>query len=147
MWPSLKPSQRVALAGVINPQSATTVKATGWVDVSQYENLLAVVNVGSISAGGTVDAKLRQAQDNTGTGVKDVAGFAITQLTQAGGNSNEQAMINLNAASLDTNNGFTFVELTITPGTAAAVIAGELWGFDPKIDPPTQPTAVVQTVG
>ena len=147
MWASLKPSQRIALAGVINPQSATTVQTTGWVDASQYENLLAVINVGTISSTGTVDAKLQQASDSSGTGAKNITGAAITQLTQAGGSSNKQALINLKADQLDANNGFTFVQLSITPATAAALIAGELWGHDPKLTPSAQPAAVVQTVG
>lgn len=146
MWPSLKPSQRVALAAVLSPQSATTAQTSAWVDASKYENLLAVVGAGAITATGLVDAKLRQAQDATGTGAKDITGAAITEWTAAA-NANNQAMINLNAGGLDTNNGYTFVALVITPSVAAALIYGEIWGFDAKLDAPAQPAAVVQTVG
>lgn len=131
MWPSLKPTQRVAIVGAINPQSATAVQVTPWIDASQFCNFLAKVGVGAISATGTVDAKIQQAQDAAGTGVKDVIGKAITQLTQAAGNGNQQALINLKGGDLDHMNGFTFFRLAITPAVAAALIYGEVEGFDP----------------
>ncbi len=148
MWPSLKPSQRAIVAGSINPQSATTVKTTGWIDVAQFANLLAVISVGVISSTGTVDAKLQQATDNSGTGAKDITGKSITQLTQAGSNSNTQALINLKNDELDANGGFRYVQLSVTPATAAALISANVLGFDPSYGPAdTQAAAsVVQIV-
>ncbi len=138
MWPSLKPSQRVQVAGVIPPQSAETTLTTGWVNAANWENFLAAINVGAISAGGTVNAQLNQATTNTGTGSKvvtNVAGddLAIAPMTQAAPNSDELALINCNAADLDTNNGFTWIELEITITGAAALVSAELLGFDPKV--------------
>jgi len=140
--PLLKPSDRVAVLGIIGSQSATTVQGTGWIPVNLYENLLAIVNVGVISSTGTVDAKIQQATSSAGAGAKDVTGKAITQLTQAGSGSNKQALINFSVSDLDHANGFTYVQLSITPATAAALISGLLLGFDGKY-----PVANVTTVG
>lgn len=147
MLPNLKPTQRVALLTTVDPQSATTVQRTGWIDASGFSNLLAVLSLGTISATGTVDAKLEQATDNSGTGAKDVAGKAITQMTQAGGSSNKQALINCKSTDLDFANGFKFVRFSITPATAAALIAAGLYGLDARYEPAAQSANVAQVVG
>jgi hypothetical protein len=135
MWPSLRPTQRLNIAAVINPQSATTVQTSGWVAVNQYNNFLATIIVGAISSTGTVDAKLQQATDSSGTGAKDITGKAITQLTQAGSKSNTQVNINLKQDELDAQNGFNYIQLSITPATAAALITGIVFGVDPVYGP------------
>ena len=136
MWPSLRPSQRASLLAAIPSQSASAVQSSGWVDASLFEWLVATINVGTISASGTVNAKLQQATSSGGAGAKDVANSAITALTQAGSNSNEEAWIEVKADQLDGEHGFRYVQLSITPAVAAAVIGGELYGFDPKIAQP-----------
>lgn len=130
--PLLKPSSRVAELGHIDPQSATTAKGTAWVDISLYENLEAKGAVGAIASTGTVDAKLQQATSDAGAGAKDVTGKAITQLTEAGTDSNKQFLINATASDFDHANGFRYCRLLMTPATAAALIYGELRGFDCK---------------
>jgi hypothetical protein len=132
MWPSLKPTQRVALLGNIPPQSATTVQTSGWINVADFENLLFVISIGAMISTGLVDATIQQATSSGGAGAKALGTpISITEATYAA-NPDTEMLINLNAASLDTNNGFTFVELSITPSVEAALIAGEVWGFDPK---------------
>ena len=128
----LKPSQRAGIVGVIDPQSASSAKSTGWIDASQFHNFLAIIMVGALGASGTVDAKLEQATDNSGTGAKDVTDKAITQLTKAGSDDNKQVEIDLKQEDLDFDNDFQFFRLTITPATAASLIAGSVQGFDPR---------------
>jgi hypothetical protein len=129
---NMKPSQRASLVGAIDPQSATTAKTSGWIDATVFHNYLAVIAAGAISASGTVDAKFQQATDGSGTGAKDVTGKAITQLTQAASGSSKQALINLKQEDLDIANGFKFVQLSVTPATAAALIMAGVFGFDPR---------------
>ena len=71
-------------------QAAGTV-TTGWISVANHHGLLAIVQTGVLGTGATVDAKLQQAQDASGTGAKDLTGKAITQLTQAASGSAKQA--------------------------------------------------------
>jgi hypothetical protein len=143
--PLMRPSDRVAVVAVLNPLSATTVQSTGWFNMSLYENALAILDLGVIATNGTVDAKFQQATDSNGTGVKDITGKSVTQLTQAGTNSNNQALINLSAPDMDTNGGFNWARLTITPATAAALIQAIVLGFDAKF-PVVHPATVVQVV-
>ncbi len=128
---NLKPSQRVGVVGAINPQSATTVQVSGWLDATAFHNFLGVIDTGAITATGLVDAKFQQATSNVGAGAKDVTGKAIVQLTAAA-NSNQQALINLKQEDLDINNGFKWIQLSITPSVAAALIAGNVLGVDPR---------------
>lgn len=131
MLPNFKPSERVAIAGVINPQSASAAQSTGWVDATKFHNIMAAVFAGDIGNGANVNAKLEQATSAGGAGAKDVPALAIAQLTNSGGDDNKQTLINVRQTDLDFNNGFTFVRLTITP-SAASLIAGALLGLDPR---------------
>jgi hypothetical protein len=91
-----------------------------------------VVQNGVLGASATVDAKLQQATDNSGTGVKDVTGKAITQFLKATPDDGKQALINLKQEDLDFANGFKWFRLSITPATAACLIAGAVLGMDPR---------------
>src|ERR1043165_3283297 len=129
--PNVRPSDKIALLGAINPQSSATTVTTGWIDASQYYNFLALIDTGVLGTSATVDAKLQQATNSSGTGVKDVTGKAITQLVKAS-NDNNQAQINLKSEELDINNGFNYFRLSITVGTAASLVAGQVFGVDPR---------------
>lgn len=129
---NLKPSHRVGVVGAINPQSATTVQTSAWIDATTFHNYLALIALGAITATGLVNAKLQQATDNAGTGAKDVTGKAIAQMSAAAPNSNQQALINLKQEDLDIANGFKFFQLSITPSVAAALIEATIVGLDPR---------------
>lgn len=148
MWPSLKPSQREAIVGVISPQSATTVQTSAWVPVAQFQNFEALVQIGAITGSGTVDAKIQQATDSSGTSAKDITGKAITQVVGSA-NSNVQVRINVKQDDLDVNNAFTYIRLSITPAVAAALIGGLLQGVDTRYGPADGYAAAsqVQVVG
>ena len=132
MFPNAKPSELISILATIDPvsQGVGTV-LTAYVPVKNHHTFLALVDVGVFGASATVDAKLRQAQDASGTGVKDITGKAITQLLAAGGN-NRQVELNMKTADLDTENGFAFICLSVTVGTAATLISAALFGTNPR---------------
>lgn len=130
-----KPSDRVGVLGAIDPQSATTAKSSGWVSAKLFQSFLITVMAGAFATNATLDAKLEQAQDSSGTSPKDVTGKAITQMTDAGSDDNKQALINLRADELDLDNGYTHFRVTVTPATAAVLIAAGVIGFDPRYAP------------
>jgi hypothetical protein len=132
MQVNLKPSQRAAIVGVIDAQSATTAKTSAWIDATTFHNFMAIITAGAIASTGTLDAKIQQATDNAGTGAKDVSGKAITQMTNAGPDSNKQAVINLKQEDLDFANGFKFFQVSMTPAVAASLISATVLGFDPR---------------
>lgn len=144
--PNIKPSGQVALAAVLNPisQGAATV-TSGWVSMATYDAILALLQTGVMGASGTIDAKLQQAQDGSGTGAKDITGKAITQLVAS--NDNNQVMLNCRSDELDVANNFTHVRLSVTVGTAASLISAVLLGFYPRYAPQAQAATVVQVVG
>ena len=115
-------SEELSILATFDPisQAAATV-TTGWVSVANFHAFLAVVQTGVMGASATLDAKVQQAQDNTGTGVKDVSGKSIAQIVKASGD-NKQALINFKPEDLDNTNGFAYVRLSLTVGTAASVI-------------------------
>ncbi len=130
------PSERAALLATIDPDAlAAGAHNSDWFDMSKFGTAMALVKVGQLGASATVDAKLEQAQDGSGTGAKDITGKAITQLTQAGGDDDKQAIINLRAEELDVNNGFTHGRLVITVATATSDADGSVLGFDPSYAP------------
>lgn len=147
MYPNIKPSDRAVLLTVIDPQSATTAKSTGWVSLGLFESMLAVIAVGVLGSSTTVDAKLEQATTAAGAGAKDITGKGITQLTQAGTDDSKQVLINVKAADLDVANSFAFVRLTVTPATSTALLFGAIFGMDPKYAPATDATTVDEVVG
>lgn len=133
---ALLASDRVAVVGVIDPDVLTAATHTsGWVAAKDFHSFMAVVQAGTLGASATVDAKLEQATDGSGTGAKDITGKAITQLTQAGTDSDKQAVINLDADELDVTNDFTHFRLSITVATASCDGAGIIFGLDPRYGP------------
>jgi hypothetical protein len=140
---NLKPSDQVSLIAKIDPvsQAAGTV-TTGWVSAADYVAFLAIVGVGAMTSGSTVDAKIQQAQDLSGTGAKDLTGAAITQLTKAGSDDNKVAEINFRADRLDINNGFTAVRVSVTVATAASLLYAQLFGIGAYTEPPTALAAI-----
>ena len=135
MFPNAKPSELVAVLDTIDPvsQAAGTV-TTGWIKADKFLTFMALVNTGTLGASATVDAKLQQAQDSSGTGAKDVTGKSITQIVKASGD-NKQAIINLRGSELDTNGGFSYFRLSLTVGTAASLIAANVLGMNGRFLP------------
>lgn len=135
MGVNLRPSDRAAVVGVIDPDAqGTGTVTTGWVSIAQFGSLMAVIMAGTLGTSATLDAKLEQATSSAGAGAKDVTGKAITQLVKAS-NDDDQAVINCGQQDLDVDNGFAFVRLSMTVGTATSDVAGLLLGLDPAYGP------------
>jgi hypothetical protein len=115
--------------------------------VANHHGLLSLVQTGVLGTSATVDAKLQQAVDATGTSAKDISGKAITQIVKATGD-NKQALINVKPEELDTVNGFGFVRLSLTVGVAVSQTAAQILGVNPRELPANagNQAAVVQIV-
>ncbi len=136
MFPNAKGSERLAVLASIDPSNqAAGVAASAWIALNTHHTLLAMIETGAMANGSTVDAKLQQSTDAAGTGAKDIAGKAITQLAQAVNGANRQALINLRPDELDVNGGFTYVRVVVTVASAAAQTAAQLLGVDPRFAP------------
>ncbi len=146
MYLNMKPSEMLAVLGTIDPvsQAAGTV-TTGWLDQAVYLSVMAVIQTGVLGASATVDAKLQQATDSSGTGAKDITGKAITQIVKASGD-NKQAIINMKEADLDTEGGFRYVRLSITVGVAASLVGAAVYGAMPRYAAVSNQAATVQVI-
>lgn len=137
MFTNKKISEGIAQLTNIAPVSQGVGAVTSaWVDVKNAHAIMAIINTGVLGASATVDAKIQQATAVGGTGAKDVTGKAITQIVKATGDG-KQAIINFRPQDLDTNGGFHFVQLSITVGTAASLVSGEIMAgtrYEPASD-------------
>lgn len=134
----LRPSDRAAIVGVVDPDALTaTTHSTGWIDASKFERFMAIAMYGDLGEGAEFDAKLEQATDSSGSGAKDITGKAITQVSAdvTPQPADDQAIILLRADELDTENDFTHFRLTITVAAATSDGAGLVLGFDPRYAP------------
>lgn len=141
---NVKPSAIATLLERFPPisQGAATV-TTGWVDMSNYEALLAIIVTGVLGASATLDAKLEQATSSGGAGAKNVANSLITQLVKAS-NDNNEVMISCQDEDLDSAGGFRWVRLSITVGTAASLMSAVLLGFGARFQPAAHKATMVQ---
>ena len=148
MFPNAKGSELFSVLATIDPASqAVGTVTTGWISAGNHHSLLALVQSGVLGTGTTLDSKLQQATDASGTGAKDVTGKAITQIVKATGD-NKQALINLRPDDLDITNGYAFVRLSLTVAVAASLTAAQLLGFNPRFAPgdASNQAAVAQVV-
>ena len=148
MFPNAKGSELLSVLATIDPASqAAGAASTGWVPVANYFGFLALVQTGVLGTSGTVDAKLQQALDSSGTGAKDISGKAITQIVKATGD-NKQVLVNVKPEELDTVNGFGFMRVTVTVGVAASITSAQLLGVNPRYAPADvgNQAAVVQVI-
>ena len=122
MFPNAKGSELFSVLATIDPASqAVGTVTTGWISAGNHHTLLALVQSGVLGTGATLDAKLQQATDASGTGAKDVTGKALNQIVKATGD-NKQALINLRPDDLDVTNGYAYVRLSLTVAVAAMTL-------------------------
>ena len=106
---------------------AAAVYQSAWFNMQIHHRFVYVLQVGVIAAAGTVNLILQEAQDATGTGAAAIAGKAITQLTQAGGDGNDVVMIELRTEEMTP--GFDFVRAVLTVAGNTAFTAGLGYGI------------------
>lgn len=128
-----QPSEKAAVTGAIDPQSANnTTKATDYVDMRKFQEALFIALVGAIDS--TIDVKLQKAKDSSGTGLQDISGKAATQLADTA--DNKQVMLNLKAEEMTINSGYTHARMLMTLGNGTAqLVAGVALGMCPRHGP------------
>lgn len=129
-------SEYAAVIGVIDPDANTAAAYdSDEIDMSKFDNIQAIVLAGALGSSATLDFKLQSATTSGGS-FSDITGKAITQLTQAGSDSDKQAVINLRAEEL--TEGHRYVKAVMTVGTAtsdsAAIVLGQCARHAPASD-------------
>lgn len=141
-------STRFRLMAVIDPDvTVASTVTTGFLAAEEFANFMAVIMAGTLGTDATINAKLEQATDSGGSGVKDITGKAITELIETGADdSDKQAIINLRPDELDTANDFTHFRLSVTVAVATSDMAALVFGTDARYVPETDSTTVDEIV-
>jgi len=110
---------------------------TSYVSLATYHRAAIVIHTGVMASGSTLDAVVYQAVDTAGSGTPKVLTTtkAITQLTQAGSDSNKDVVIEVRTEELDVAGGFDCIALQYTVGTAATLLSIEIYGLVPRFAP------------
>lgn len=113
--------------------------------LAHHQRGIAIVVIGDMAAGSTVDYALWQATDAAGANAKLVPGKAITQLTQVGDDEGAVCVIELRTEELDVDNRFSFLGgvLTIGGGNVDLALLGFAGGSN---QPPVPLTAWTEIV-
>jgi hypothetical protein len=124
-------SQGLSIAAVVSPQTLNNSNANSGngIDMSKFRRAIAVVLVGSVTAGGSLTAKL-QAATTSGGSFSDVANSTITAITA----STKEASIEIRDDEMPA--GTQFLRVVLTEGgsqnvVCAAVLLGGEGDFKP----------------
>lgn len=145
-----RPTDLIAVVANIDPDAnAAGTVTSGWVSAADFNSLMAIVQAGDLGASATLDFKLEQATDGSGSGAKDITGKAITQLTKAGSDDNKQAVIEVCGEDLDVDNDFTHVRMSLTVGTATSDAGAVMLGIGARYGPASDSDAstVAEIIG
>lgn len=121
-----RPSEVLAVVSTIDPAATTTERLGDWVDMGAWESAMFTLLIGDAAADSTVDFKLQQATDASGTGVKDLV-LATQRAVHATANDGKVIIIECRAEELDMANSFRFVRPRII-GAAATGFLGAVLG-------------------
>lgn len=128
-----------ALLATYNADSqgvGTVVSA--YVDMETYHRAVLLLNVGDMGALATLNVQLLQATSAAGAGAKTIADKAatgtksITQLTQAGGDGNDNLGVELQTEELDVDGGFNFIAVQVVVAVAAVEMGWVLLGTNSR---------------
>ena len=119
----------------IPADSETTEVNSAWVTLANHHRAVILVSVGDMAASSTLDIDIEEATDSGGTGVKTITGKSITQLTQAGTDSNKVVIIELQSEELDADNDFDHFRVEVTPAVGAVEFAVFVLGFNTRFAP------------
>lgn len=127
-------NERCAVVGTIDPDAYSAgTELTDPIDMSKFDKVLFIVMAGTLATNNTTDFKIT-ASETSGGSYEDLDGHAITQLTEAGSDSDKQALIEVKAIDVLTA-GKRYIKGSLTVATAAADAAVVALGFDPNYGP------------
>lgn len=131
-----KASERFGIVGVINPDAnAAGTLLTGAIDMSRWGRIVAIVQSGDLGTNGTLDFSFTQAPTSGGSYIAISPAKAITQLTEAGTDSNKEVVLELRADEL--TEGYRYVKGSFVTATATGDSSAVVLGFDPRFTPVT----------
>lgn len=130
----IRADQAVAVVACSDPDAYTTGDVTDdIIDMKDFEQVMFIVQAGDLGSSATLDFQVYQSTAaNMGSPVV-ISGAAITQLTQAGTDSNKQAIVVVKQSDLTA--GYRYIRGTLTVGTATSDAGMIALGFYPTYGP------------
>lgn len=127
--------ERMAIGDPIDPASkSANTYTSGSIDMSKFRRAIFILSVGSMAASSTVDATLHEsADDSTFGAMSGGSGNSITQLTQAGSDSNKIVTIEVRSDQL--SSGKRYVRLSVVVAVDAVLLCVIPIGMDPIYSP------------
>jgi hypothetical protein len=124
----------IAADGIHSASQSAAEKLTAAIDLTKFDQVLFIVDGGTLGTSGTLDFQVKGATTSGGA-YTAISGTAITQLVKAT-DDNKYALVlvtreKVNALGL----GYKFLKGSLLPGTAAANSAVVALGFGPRFEP------------
>jgi len=142
-------SEKILVVGVIDPDaytnSATTYK-TGAIDMSLHRRVLFVVMAGTMASTSTIGFSVTGDTASGGSYATTITGKSITQLTEAGTDSDKQALVEVTAEEVFAQ-GKRYIRGELLVGTAASDAGVIALAMHSRYQPGTDLASVDEIVG
>ncbi len=113
-------SEMLAVVDCIDPDAYTTGAVNGDViDMKLHRRVMFVVMAGTLGSSATLDFAVYGDTASNGSFATKITGKEITQLTQAGTDSNKQAIVEVTAEEVAAQ-GYRYIRGTLTVTTATS---------------------------
>ena len=121
-----------ALLATIHPASYDSEQNSGYVSLANYHRAVIIIHAGVI--GGTLNVDIEEGTSTAGAGAQsfDSAGKDVT--ITATTDNDTVSVIEIDADELDVPNGYTCINLEITPASAG-IFSAQIWGTVPRFAP------------
>lgn len=142
-------SDEWAVVATIDPDAYGTGDQTSDViDMQSFERIVVIVEAGTLGSSATLDAGVYYDTASNGSFTNLVTGKSITQLTQAGTDSDKQAIIEVTAAEVaQMATGARYARVTMSVGAASSDASLVVLGRAYRYAPPTDLASVDEIVG
>lgn len=132
---TLYASERIAVLGTIDPDAYTAAAYnTDVIDMQNWGRVLFIIQAGDLGSSATLDFLVKGDSASGGSFTTTVTGKTITQLTQAGSDSDKQVIVEVTAVEAKAQ-GFRYLRGTMTVGTATSDAGVIVLGVDPRFSP------------
>lgn len=119
-------SERLAVVATIDPDAyGTGAQNSDYIDMALHQRILFIILAGTIASTGKIDFAVYGDTASGGAYATAITGAAITQLTEAGTDSDKQAVVEVSAADVQAQ-GLRYIRGVLTLTTAggdAGVVA------------------------
>jgi len=132
-------TEELELISSLDPDSyaAGVYDLAAYVNCEEFRQIVFVLSLGDMVATSTVDMDIETATSAAGANATNVK--SITQLTQAGGDSNAKVCVTVDAIEMEeAYAGSSFINAEVTVGAAASEFSLMVYGRGLRYEPASQ---------